>query len=468
MVQHSQSLPPDIGDTVTRALEEDQGCGDLTAGLIAEDATAKAQVTVGMDAVLCGRAWFDEVFRQLDKRVIVNWNYPDGASLGPEKIICNISGPARPILTGERTALNFLQTLSGTATTTRYYVAAIAGTAAQLLDTRKTIPGLRLAQKYAVRCGGGENHRMGLYDAVLIKENHIAAAGGVEPAAHSARRQAPEALIEIEAETLVQVREALAADIDRVLLDNFSIESLHAAIAIRDALDGRRIAVEASGGIDIGNIRDIADTGVDFIEDHGWYRGRAGADHFERQADTRQLAAGRDPGQRPEWLAGVEAHLKLNAVQAVRVGPLPRFLGQIDVETAVRQAQLGELCGNEFGELRCAPGAALGQLSGRGEIGVGCGTHTLGKVLQRFAASVECAGPGLQLGVYAGESRLLNLVLAGQFADLTQAVLDPFEALRIGFEAIAITGQVGGRLAELNLRFADQIARRSELRIQFA
>jgi len=265
MVQHSQSLPPGIGDTVTRALEEDQGGGDLTAGLIAEDAMAKAQVTVGMDAVLCGRAWFDEVFRQLDKRVIVNWNYADGVSLSPEKIICDINGPARPILTGERTALNFLQTLSGTATTTGYYVAAIAGTAAQLLDTRKTIPGLRLAQKYAVRCGGGENHRMGLYDAVLIKENHIAAAGGVEPAAHAARRQAPEALIEIEAETLAQVREALATDIDRVLLDNFSIESLRAAVAIRDALDGRRIDLEASGGIDIGNIRAIADTGVDFI-----------------------------------------------------------------------------------------------------------------------------------------------------------------------------------------------------------
>lgn len=265
MVQHSQSLPPDISDTVTRALEEDQGGGDLTAGLIAEDATAKAQVTVGMDAVLCGRAWFDEVFRQLDERVIVNWNYPDGVNLSPEQIICEINGPARPILTGERTALNFLQTLSGTATTTGYYVAAIAGTAAQLLDTRKTIPGLRLAQKYAVRCGGGENHRMGLYDAVLIKENHIAAAGGVELAAHAARRQASEALIEIEAETLSQVREALAADIDRVLLDNFSIESLHAAVAIRDALDGRRIDLEASGGIDIGNIRAIADTGVDFI-----------------------------------------------------------------------------------------------------------------------------------------------------------------------------------------------------------
>jgi len=265
MVQHSQSLPPGIGDTVTRALEEDQGGGDLTAGLIAEDAMAKAQVTVGMDAVLCGRAWFNEVFRQLDKRVIVNWNYADGVSLSPEKIICDINGPARPILTGERTALNFLQTLSGTATTTGYYVAAIAGTAAQLLDTRKTIPGLRLAQKYAVRCGGGENHRMGLYDAVLIKENHIAAAGGVEPAAHAARRQAPEALIEIEAETLAQVREALATDIDRVLLDNFSIESLRAAVAIRDALDGRRIDLEASGGIDIGNIRAIADTGVDFI-----------------------------------------------------------------------------------------------------------------------------------------------------------------------------------------------------------
>ncbi len=265
MVQHSQSLPPDIGDAVTRALEEDQGGGDLTAGLIAEDATAKAQVTVGMDAVLCGREWFDEVFRQLDTRIIVNWNYPDGVSLSPEQIICDVNGPARPILTGERTALNFLQTLSGTATTTGDYVAAIAGTAAQLLDTRKTIPGHRLAQKYAVRCGGGENHRMGLYDAVLIKENHIAAAGGVELAAHAARRQAPEALIEIEAETLAQAREALAADIDRVLLDNFSIESLHAAVAIRDALDGRRMDLEASGGIDIGNIRAVADTGVDFI-----------------------------------------------------------------------------------------------------------------------------------------------------------------------------------------------------------
>jgi nicotinate-nucleotide pyrophosphorylase (carboxylating) len=265
MVQHPQSLPPGIGDAVTRALEEDRGGGDLTAGLIAEDATAKAQVTVGMDAVLCGREWFDEVFRQLDTRIIVNWNYPDGVSLSPEQIICDVNGPARPILTGERTALNFLQMLSGTATTTGDYVAAIAGTAAQLLDTRKTIPGLRLAQKYAVRCGGGENHRMGLYDAVLIKENHIAAAGGVAPAAHAARRQAPETLIEIEVETLTQVREALAADIDRVLLDNFSIESLHAAVATRDALDGRRIDLEASGGIDIGNIRAIADTGVDFI-----------------------------------------------------------------------------------------------------------------------------------------------------------------------------------------------------------
>ncbi len=265
MVQHSQSLPPGIGDAVTRALEEDRGGGDLTAGLIAEDATAKAQVTVGVDAVLCGREWFDEVFRQLDTRIIVNWNYPDGVSLSPEQIICDVNGPARPILTGERTALNFLQTLSGTATTTGDYVAAIAGTAAQLLDTRKTIPGLRLAQKYAVRCGGGENHRMGLYDAVLIKENHIAAAGGVEPAAHAARQQAPEALIEIEVETLAQVREALAANIDRVLLDNFSIESLHAAVATRDALDGRKIDLEASGGIDIGNIRAIADTGVDFI-----------------------------------------------------------------------------------------------------------------------------------------------------------------------------------------------------------
>jgi nicotinate-nucleotide pyrophosphorylase (carboxylating) len=265
MVQHSLSLPADIGNTVARALEEDQGDGDLTAGLIAEDATAKAQVTAGTEAVLSGCAWFDEVFRQLDERVVVNWNTTDGTGLSPKQLICEIAGPARPILTGERAALNFLQTLSGTATAARDYVTAIAGTTAQLLDTRKTIPGLRLAQKYAVCCGGGKNHRMGLHDAVLIKENHITAAGGIGPAARSARRTAPEALIEIEAETLAQVHEALSADIDRILLDNFSIGSLKAAVAARDALDGRRIELEASGGIEIGNIRTFADTGVDFV-----------------------------------------------------------------------------------------------------------------------------------------------------------------------------------------------------------
>ena len=265
MTQPSIQLPTDLGDVVARALEEDRGSGDLTAALIDAQTTANAQVIAGATATLSGCAWFDEVYRQLDDRVAVTWNFSDGMELTPAQPICDITGPARPILTGERTALNFLQTLSGTATATREHVLAIAATQARLLDTRKTIPGLRRAQKYAVLCGGGENHRMGLYDGILIKENHIVAAGGIRAAADSARQREPEALIEIEVETLDQVNEALAADVDRIMLDNFSLESLTAAVAVRDGHDGPRKQLEASGGIGLENLRAIAETGVDFI-----------------------------------------------------------------------------------------------------------------------------------------------------------------------------------------------------------
>jgi nicotinate-nucleotide pyrophosphorylase (carboxylating) len=265
MPQQTPPLPSDISASVARALDEDLGSGDLTAALIAEDTTANAQVILRNSAVLCGQAWFDAVFQQLDQRVSVSWKSMDGAELSAPQTVCEIAGPARAILTGERTALNFLQTLSGTATAARDYVAAVAGTGAKILDTRKTIPGLRLAQKYAVRCGGGENHRIGLYDAVLIKENHIAAAGGVEAAAVTARRHAPDVLIEIEAETLDQVRDALATDVDRIMLDNFSLESVKMAVALRDAQDGNRKELEASGGIELDGLRALAETGIDFI-----------------------------------------------------------------------------------------------------------------------------------------------------------------------------------------------------------
>ncbi len=265
MAQQSIPLPPDLGEMVSRALKEDRGSGDLTAELVNAHTSANAQVMVRATATLSGRAWVDEVYRQLDDRVAVTWNFSDGMELTPARPICDVTGPARPILTGERTALNFLQTLSGTATATREHVLAIAATQARLLDTRKTIPGLRRAQKYAVLCGGGDNHRMGLYDGILIKENHIVAAGGIRAAADSARRREPATLIEIEVETLDQVHEALTADVDRIMLDNFSLESLRAAVAVRDAHDGPRKQLEASGGIGLENLRAIAETGVDFI-----------------------------------------------------------------------------------------------------------------------------------------------------------------------------------------------------------
>ncbi len=257
--------PPDIDDLraqVRQALAEDVGAGDVTAALIGAAAPARARVVTREDAVICGRPWFDEVFRQLSGDLHIAWHASDGAHVRAREVLCELRGPARALLTGERTALNFLQLLSGTATAARRYVDAVAGTGAVILDTRKTLPGLRRAQKYAVRCGGAENHRLGLYDAVLIKENHIAASGGVAAAVEAAKRAAPRGMpIEIEVENLEQLREALAAGAERLLLDNFELDALRAAARETN----RRARLEASGGITLANVRAIAETGVDYI-----------------------------------------------------------------------------------------------------------------------------------------------------------------------------------------------------------
>lgn len=256
------TLPKDIEATVRRALAEDVGPGDLTAALIPENQTAQAQVLAREDAILCGGAWFEEVFHQLDARVRIHWEAPEGAAIRANQVLCHLDGPARALLTGERTALNFLQTLSGTATITRRYVEAVRGTKAVILDTRKTLPGLRTAQKYAVVCGGGQNHRQGLYDAVLLKENHIAAAGSVRAALEAAQAFAPAGIpVEIEVENLEQLRAALAAQATRLLLDNFSINDLKQAVAETRG----RAQLEASGGITLDNLRTVAETGVDYI-----------------------------------------------------------------------------------------------------------------------------------------------------------------------------------------------------------
>jgi nicotinate-nucleotide pyrophosphorylase (carboxylating) len=255
-------LPNDIDAVVSRALEEDLGRGDLTAALIPANRTAQAQVITRDNAVLCGSAWFSEVFRQLDTRIHIDWLARDGEAIRANQVLCTLDGPARPLLTGERTALNFLQTLSGTATSVRRYVDAVAGTRAVILDTRKTLPGLRTAQKYAVRCGGGQNHRMGLYDAILLKENHITAAGSVTAAVRAARANAPAGtVVEVEVENIEQLREALAAGADRLLLDNFSLKRLREAAAETAG----RARLEASGGITLDNLRAIAETGVDYL-----------------------------------------------------------------------------------------------------------------------------------------------------------------------------------------------------------
>jgi nicotinate-nucleotide pyrophosphorylase (carboxylating) len=253
-----------LEEQVSRALAEDVGSGDLTASLIPADRQARASVISRENAVLCGRAWFDAVFRQLDPAVQVAWKADEGTTVAPNQTLCELTGPARAILTGERTALNFLQTLSATATATRRYVDAVAGTKTRILDTRKTLPGLRLAQKYAVLCGGGTNHRIGLFDGVLVKENHIAAAGSIAAAVGQARKVAPKALIEVEVENLDELQQALATDVDRIMLDNFDLAQMREAVALTRR-SSSRIELEASGNVTLETIRPIAETGVDYI-----------------------------------------------------------------------------------------------------------------------------------------------------------------------------------------------------------
>ena len=251
-----------IREEVRRALQEDIGDGDLTAALIPEESQVEATVICRESAVICGCRWFEQVFALLDESITINWRVKDGDHVEPNHILCVLHGPARPILTGERAALNFLQTLSGTATITRRYVEQVKGTDVRILDTRKTLPGMRRAQKYAVTCGGGHNHRMGLYDGILIKENHIAAAGSIGEAVAQARSHAPAHIpIEVEVEDLDQVRQGLAAGADILLLDNMDPEMLREAVSLTSG----HAKLEASGGITLDNITEIAETGVDFI-----------------------------------------------------------------------------------------------------------------------------------------------------------------------------------------------------------
>ena len=247
--------------SVREALSEDIGTGDITAALIPAGGMASATVISREAAVLCGMAWFNAVFAELDTDITIHWETRDGDAIRPGQVLCTLRGPAAHILTGERTALNFLQTLSGTATCARQYANAVYGLSVKVLDTRKTIPGLRQAQKYAVRIGGCHNHRMGLYDGILIKENHIASTGSIQQAVQAARKISPGLPVEVEVENEGQIREALAAGADILLLDNFTIAALISAVQLVDG--GARL--EASGGITLGNIRDIAQTGVDFI-----------------------------------------------------------------------------------------------------------------------------------------------------------------------------------------------------------
>jgi len=247
-----------IAENVTRALEEDVGTGDLSAKLIPVDVTAEAALIAREPCVLAGRPWAEAAFKRVSPGIRMDWRVEDGEAVEAERAIAFLSGPARAILTAERTALNFLQTLSATATVTRRYVEAVDGTGVRILDTRKTVPGLRRAQKYAVERGGGCNHRMGLFDAILIKENHIMSAGSIEAAVATARRQVREVMIEVEVESLDELAQALAAGVDRILLDNFSLDALREAVAINEG----RATLEASGNVTLENVRAIAQTGI--------------------------------------------------------------------------------------------------------------------------------------------------------------------------------------------------------------
>ncbi len=251
----------DILANVRAALAEDVGGGDVTAGLIPAGNRSSGRVMTREAGVLCGAPWVDAVFAELGGDVTLNWHAADGDNLAPEDTLFTFEGNARTLLTGERTALNFLQLLSGTASACATYAALVAGTGARLLDTRKTVPGLRLAQKYAVRCGGCHNHRIGLFDAFLIKENHINACGGIGAAVATARESAPGKPVEVEVENLAELEEALAAGADRVMLDNFSLRDMKAAVQRTDG----GAELEASGNVTIETLVPIAETGVDFI-----------------------------------------------------------------------------------------------------------------------------------------------------------------------------------------------------------
>lgn len=259
-------LSAEIEDNASRALAEDIGSGDVTASLVPEGAEATATVVSRETAVLCGTRWFDACFRQLEPEARIQWHAQDGDVINAGEKLCEISAHARALLTGERSALNFLQLLSGIATQTRRYVEAVAGTGSVIVDTRKTLPGLRLAQKYAVRCGGGTNHRIGLHDGILIKENHIAATGGIEAALRVAKSLAPPGVfVQIEVETLDDLRTALNAGARLVLLDNFDINRLCEAVVLNARLTNKAAVLEASGGITLDNVRTFAKTGVDRI-----------------------------------------------------------------------------------------------------------------------------------------------------------------------------------------------------------
>ncbi len=258
-------IPADLAETVARSIAEDVGGGDLTAALIPAERTGRAGVIAREAAVLCGRPYFDEVFRQLDEKVELEWLADESATIRPGQLLCRLAGSARSLLTGERTALNFLQTLSGTATTTQHYVAIVAGLPCRILDTRKTLPGLRNAQKYAVRCGGGSNHRTGLYDGILIKENHIIAAGSIAAAVNAARAGGARVPVEVEVESLQELQQTLDAGADMALLDEFSLDDLRAAVSMNKAHRNGPIKLEASGGITDESLRPIAETGVDYV-----------------------------------------------------------------------------------------------------------------------------------------------------------------------------------------------------------
>ncbi|MCF9016581.1 MULTISPECIES: carboxylating nicotinate-nucleotide diphosphorylase [Pseudomonas syringae group] len=255
------ALTAEIEANVRRALLEDVGSGDITAQLIPAERLAKATIISRDAAVIAGTAWVDAVFRQLDPRVAVHWQVSDGDRVSPDQALFHLEGPARSLLTGERSALNFLQLLSGVATRAQYFADMVSGTQVKLLDTRKTLPGLRLAQKYAVTCGGCHNHRIGLYDAFLIKENHIAACGGIAQSIEAAHKIAPGKPVEVEVESLAELRQALDAGADIIMLDELSLDDMREAVR----LNAGRAKLEASGGINDDTLRVIAETGVDYI-----------------------------------------------------------------------------------------------------------------------------------------------------------------------------------------------------------